>query len=372
MRVGVLFEYGSLNGGEFSMLAMLDHISRSVIQAVALCPDEGPLKEELIRREIPVFPWPKSVSGAWSDEDRRQQAQFLNQVIQDQKLHLLHANSLTMARRLGQISENLNCPATGHLRDMMSLSRSGIEGLSRLHRLAAVSEATRLDHIGQGLPEAKIKTIYNGVDLDRFRPLPPTGFLKAELGIPQQSHLAAVIGQICLRKGQDDFAAAAVLLKDEFPNLHFVMIGQRHSRKLESVQFDAAITERFQSAGLSHRLHRLEFRNDIPDLLREIDVLVHPARQEPLGRVLLEAAACGKPIMATNVGGTREILKHQQTALLVPPGRPEELSQGISFLLKNPQTAKHYGESAAIDIARRFPAQMAAQNMLMFWQQSEQ
>ena len=104
--------------------------------------------------------------------------------------------------------------------------------------------------------------------------------------------------------------------------MHYVIVGQRHSEKAESRQFATigqgharlACTQRARAAPA--RVHFLGVRNDVCRLLDELTLLVHPARQEPLGRVLLEAAAAGVAVIATDVGGTPEIFPPDNT----PPG----------------------------------------------------
>ena len=92
---------------------------------------------------------------------------------------------------------------------------------------------------------------------------------------------------------------------DDLP-FAWLIIGQRFSEKEESRQFEAGLHQ--AGAGpLAGRIHFLGVRDDIPEILNELTLLVHPARQEPLGRVLLEAAAAGVAVVATDVGGTREI-----------------------------------------------------------------
>ena len=99
---------------------------------------------------------------------------------------------------------------------------------------------------------------------------------------------------------------AAAQIADRMPNAHYVIIGQRHSEKTESRQFERDLLDASARA-LVGRVHFLGRRNDVGRLLAELTLLAHPARQEPLGRVLLEAVAAGVAVVATAVGGTPEI-----------------------------------------------------------------
>ena len=126
----------------------------------------------------------------------------------------------------------------------------------------------------------------------------------------------------------------------------FPGVGERSSRKAESVEFEAALHRAFEVAGISDRLHLLGNRNDVHLLLNEVDVLVHPAHQEPFGRVLLEASADGVPIVATDVGGTSEIIVDGMTGLLVPRADPKALAMSVVRILTDREAADRLGKAA--------------------------
>ncbi len=221
-------------------------------------------------------------------------------------------------------------PSVGHLRDIVQLSAASIRDLSGHRRLLAVSAATRDWYRSCGVPGERIWVEYNGVDLDRFRPQPPGGYLHAELGIDRRARLVSTIGQIGLRKGTDVFMAAAAQIAEAVSDVHFLIVGRRYSQKDEARAFEQRVRQQANCRVLRGRVHSLGVRTDIDCLLRELTVYVHAARQEPLGRVLLESAATGLAVVATDVGGTREIFDTcPPSALLVPPDAVEQLAQSI-------------------------------------------
>ncbi len=364
LRIGVLFEFGTLNGGERSLLAVLDQLAPQNVQPFAVCPPGSPLAEELNQRHWKTISPPEHwTKGTLPPET----VEFLNQWANENELHLLHANSLTMARRIGTICPDLKLPVTGHVRDIMSLSASSRAALQQLSGLVAVSEATRTALLQQGFPSSKIKTIYNGIDASRFRTPEFRNEFRRELGLADDALLAVNIGQICLRKGQDDFARAAVLLKDRMPNLHFLLVGQRHSTKPESIAFEEEVDAIFESAGLSDRYHRIPFHPKVSEVLSGADILVHSARQEPLGRVLLEAAACSVPIVATDVGGTPEILTHGVSAFLVPPNSSRALAEGIEWVLGTPNRSREFSLAAEKTVREQFSVSRSAEAIFDYW-----
>ena len=113
-----------------------------------------------------------------------------------------------MGRLSGPVAAGLSLPSVSHLRDIVSLSRQAIDDLNCHGRLLAVSEATWQFHVAQGLAAEKTFVLHNGVDLDQFRPRPPTSYLHRQLGVAPDVPLIATIGQISLRKGHDVLAAA--------------------------------------------------------------------------------------------------------------------------------------------------------------------
>lgn len=329
----LLCEYATLNGGERSMLATLPALLEEGYSIHVAAPAEGALADELRARGIDVIPLQATDEAGRrrsQDELRRQLAVILSA----QRPDLLHANSLAMGRLAGPVARELRVPSLAHLRDILRLSAQAVEDLNCNDRLLAVSEAARAFHVAQGLPSEKVQVLHNGVDLAEFRPRLATGYLHRELGIPPDSRLIATIGQIGLRKGQDVLLQAVPKALERFPEVHFLIVGERNSGKEESRAFEAKL-RRAANATAGH-VHFLGRRDDMPRLLNELTLLVHPARQEPLGRVLLEAAASGVAVVATDVGGTAEIFPPDAAAArLVPPNDAGSLALAIAELLED-------------------------------------
>lgn len=365
-KVLLFFEYGTLNGGEFSLLAMLKVLGQTEFEFVAAAPAEGMLTERLERCGIEVLP----LTLRDADGQKRPIEQInihLAERVRRVRPDLVHSNSLAMGRMVGRIASQLPVRCTSHLRDIIKLNKTVVSDLNRNAGLIAVSNATKQFHVEQGMSSDKIQVIYNGVDTDMFHPASGTGTLKRELGLSDSAVLMANIGQICLRKGQTLLARAAVGLAEEFPELNTVFIGERHSQKAESIAYEKAIGDIFRQAGVEDRLFCPGFRQDIPVILNEADILVHAAHQEPLGRVLLEAASCGQAIVATEVGGTAEILTDQVSALLVGPDDAEALTAAIRRMLTDRELRMRLGQHARMGAIDKFSLSEATAGVGMFW-----
>ena len=345
------------------MLAALKHLEH--FTPIAIAPETGPLADALREKQIAHLPF--TVHAAAGNISRDEVGSQLAEIIKRVQPNLLHANSLSLARLTGAFKEQLSLPCTGHLRDIIKLSKAAIADLNRNDGLIAVSAATRDFHVQQGLESERVAAIHNGVDLQAFCPQPKTGFLHKELGLPGDAKLIGTIGQICLRKGQDLLPKMASRLRCPEQQIHFVLVGERYSMKQESQQLDESITQGFAEYGLSDHFHRLGFRQDSAAILRELDLLLHPARQEPLGRVLLEAAASGCPIVATDVGGTREIVDHEQSALLFPVDDAERAAEQVERILASPDLAGRLTRAARERSERHFDITAATRNLEQFW-----
>jgi glycosyltransferase involved in cell wall biosynthesis len=364
-RIAIVCEYSTLNGGERSLLAVLEHVDRSQFDVHILAPPTGPLARELQRLAIAHIPLNlHDGAGRLSRDESLRRLEAACAALQPD---LVHANSLSMGRLTGALAQRLSIPCCAHLRDIIALSAAAVADLNRNTQLVAVSHATRDYHVARGIDPDRVQVIYNGVDVDAFRSRPAEGWLRRELGLPADRLIVATIGQICLRKGQDVLAEAAVLNAGLLPHVHYVFVGERYSSKPESVDFEQRIARRFVEAGIADRAHWLGYRDDVARLLNEIDLLAHPARQEPLGRVLLEAGAAGRPIVATNVGGTPEIVCDGASALLVPPGDAPSLAAAIRRLADDPGLRQRLGTAARQRITERFPITESAARLAHFW-----
>lgn len=349
------------------MLTTLEGIGQADFQVAVAAPAQGPLAEALRARGIEVEPF-----AAWDQAGtRRPQGALRSELaamLARRRPDLVHANSLAMGRLSGPVVAESETPSISHLRDILKLSTRAVADLNQHTRILAVSQAVRDFHAAQGLAPARLRVLYNGVDLARFHPRPATGFLHRELGLSHEARLLGAIGQIGLRKGLDVFAQAASRIARKMPDAHFLFVGERHSEKAESRAFEAELHR--AAGGLPRRFHFLGRRDDVPQLLNELTLLVHPARQEPLGRVLLEAAASGVAVVATDVGGTREIFPlESHSARLVAPGDAAALAAAVIDLLGDDVSRARIATEARRRAEEAFDAQQAAASLVLHYRQ---
>lgn len=370
MRVAIAFEYPTVSGGENSLLVALDWLLTGQrcrdLEVVGLCPPSGAVREKLRRLNLETYPFDRHAASS-----RDEQISRLKAAVTNTGVDLLHANSLSVGRLTGAAVDRLPCPSTAHLRDIQKLSRAAVRDLNQNRRLLAVSQATRDFHVRQGIFGDRCRVVYNGVsveaDPDSHRTVRRR--VRGELGIPDNATVLLTVGQIGLRKGLDVLGEAACRLRPPSGTLHWLIAGERFSTKQESIDFQQRVVSLFKSAEPAVATWWLGFRDDVPDLMRASDVLVHGARQEPLGRVLLEAAAHHLPVVATDAGGTCEIFEHGKSALLIPPDDALAVVTTVTRLMTDPEQRRRLAAEAATQVKQRFSIDSSAQQLAGVWRE---
>jgi glycosyltransferase involved in cell wall biosynthesis len=210
------------------------------------------------------------------------------------------------------------------------------------------------DAVGLGLTDI----LYSTVDLDDFKATRPRDATRAAFGIEPADVVVGMIGNVAPAKGQREFIEAAGLLsKRTGKRVRFLMVGRTLPLRVGYADEVKRLVDRL---GLGTQLVQLGYRNDIPDLLAAMDILVVPSLWEPLGVIVMEGMAMSKPIVASNTGGIPEMVCDGRDALLIPPSNPAAMAQAVESLLDSPQFALRLAESAHARMKATFAPEAAA------------
>jgi sugar transferase (PEP-CTERM/EpsH1 system associated) len=222
--------------------------------------------------------------------------------------------------------------------------------------LVAVSEEVRRWYEARGVGRGRWQVIYNSIPI----PPPPSpartrGPLHRELGLGEEP-VVAWVGRFVPAKAPEVFIEAMVAACRRVPGLKAVMIGDGPLRE----QVRAAIAAK----GLERHVVMTGLRQDVPELLVGMDVLVFSSTREGLSLAMLEAMALGVPVVATRVGGTPELIEDGVTGLLVEPEAPAALARRLVELLQDPARAAAIRQAARRVVEERFSAERMAQAYL--------
>lgn len=354
-------EYGVLNGGERSFLAIAPQLVEFGWQLQVLVPPDSEFEQALQAHRIPILPLLKQDSNG-QRKSLVEIRQLLTDQLQSARPALIHCNSISTSRWCGPVARHLGIPAIGYLRDILRLSRQAITDINQLDQLVAVSHATRDWHVNQGMDPAKVEVINNGVDLEIFAPAEDSqdNSTRAEFDFAESDPVVLFVGQIGMRKGIDLLIETFDRIANEIPTAQLLIVGERNSTKDEAIKFETGVHRTASESSAAGRIHWLGRRTDVAEIMRQADVLMHPARQEPLGRVLLEAAASGLPIVTTQVGGSPEILSSLEEFDLVQPLDSESLAKRTVDLLKHRQQRETISELLRQLAASRFSKSQCA------------
>ena len=209
--------------------------------------------------------------------------------------------------------------------------------------LVAVSESTRDDLVRQGYPGARITVVPNGVAVEPARPVR----LADGPTILEVARLAEVKGQATLIRAVQRLDATAVLVGRDLES------GGRYEDILRA---------------LGGRVVLAGYRSDVPALLAGCDVFCLPSRAEGMPLVVLEAMAQGKPVVATAVGGTPELVVDGETGLLVPPDDAEALAGALGRLLSDPELAQRMGAAGRARVERDFSLAASTARVLALYE----
>jgi glycosyltransferase involved in cell wall biosynthesis len=368
-RVLVVGEYGTLNGGENSFLAVAPALIKRGWEFCAAVPFDSDFANVLRSTGIEIH----DLSMQNPAGHRKTQSELRSDIAQLIGLvepELIHCNSLSTSRICAPVASELGLPSLGYLRDILKLSNRAVSDINQLDRIIAVSLATLQWHCDQGIDRDKTSVVYNGVNTDLFFPSGTFGQIETpcpirlELGIGADAPVLLFVGQIGIRKGVDTLVDAFLTVAESVPHVQLLIAGQRHSQKQEAIEYEVQLRTRTESSIHRHRIHWLGSRTDIAKLMRAATILVHPARQEPLGRVLLEAAASGLPIVTTRVGGSPEILQSPELeGLLVSPNDPIELSARILSLIGDARRMEGLGTQLRELAKRTFSIENCARQL---------
>jgi glycosyltransferase involved in cell wall biosynthesis len=199
-------------------------------------------------------------------------------------------------------------------------------------------------------PPQRLRVIRLGLDLGPFFAASQlVGPLRRELGFDDDVLLVGVVARVVAIKGPHVFLGAAARLKEQCPNVRFLVVGDGAFRpECEALA---------KALGLGGSVRFLGWRRDIPEVLSALDLVVLPTVMDFEGTpvALIEALATGRAVVATDVGGVVDVIRPGQTGLLVPPNDPSALADAMRRLLGDPRTRETFGRNGQELVRERYP-----------------
>ncbi len=268
---------------------------------------------------------------------------------------LVHANSIRAGLVAGLASRTGGAPTVVHARDALQGGPVGAvvrAGLRSARLVIAISRHVE-GSLGLGR-RPPVAVVHNPVDLARFDPARADGrALREQLGTP----LLGVIAQITPWKAQDDAIRALARVRETHPGAQLAIVGETkfvgRDVTFDNPAFRYGLDELAAELGVADAVHFLGEREDVPDVLAALDLLLVPSWQEPFGRTVIEGMAMGRVVLATAAGGPREIVHDGVDGVLLAPREPATWADAAARLLSAPAEMERLG-AAARESAQRF------------------
>jgi glycosyltransferase involved in cell wall biosynthesis len=217
------------------------------------------------------------------------------------------------------------------------------------------SEAIRRMVIADGVPAARVVTVHEGIDLGRVEAAPAAN-LHAELWLPHHAPVVGNVAALVPHKGHRHLIEAAAIVIQKVPDARFVIAGEGELR--------APLERQIKERRLEKHVFLAGFRPDILSVHKGFDIFVMSSVTEGLGTSLLDAMACGRPVVATTAGGMPEVVADGRTGILVPPRDHEAMASAIVTLLTDDAARADMGAAGLARVRTMFSAERMVQDTL--------
>lgn len=283
-------------------------------------------------------------------------ASALTKLVSKEKFEIVHAHmarDYPLAAYAVRRNPHARLVVTRHV--LFHLNRLHKITLAHVARVIAVSEAVARQLRAQALiaPE-KITVVHNGIDLKKLEAV-RARFNREEFcrrwGLPAERLLVASIGTLTVLKGHEDFLRAAAMLRNVSPSPFFIVSGTESSATME---YRRRLENLIRQLDLTDYVRLIGRMEDINELFCALDVFVSASHSESFGLAIVEAMAAGSGVVATETDGAREILRDENTGLLVPVGGVEQMARAINNLLVNQEQRTKIAANAQKEARQRF------------------
>jgi glycosyltransferase involved in cell wall biosynthesis len=347
-----------------SFLRRLKNAGRDVPLCTVTSRLDGPLAEDVRLAEVTRFDL-----GASRLADARALAR-LSALIRRKRFSVVHSHGqdATIVAALACAIHGIPLVVTRHVLEEQITgwrqrvrARGMTASLRRAHAVVAVSRATAVALKPTGIPPQRVRVIRNGIELERYATCSTAAGdrIRAEWGFSTDDPLVLMPAVMRDGKGHDLVLDAMQRIIAQVPRARLLLAG--------TGPLEPRLRERARVYGASVVL--LGHRTDVPELLNAADLVVLASQSEALPTVLMEAAAAGRPVVSTRVGGVDEVVVDRKTGYLVSPSDVAGLAGAVVALLRDRGLAEALGRAARAEAEARFSIDLQIQRTWELWRE---
>ena len=334
-------------GAENIVYLLCKHRDSSLFNYHVIVSESGPIVEKIRELEIPVsIIKMKGITDLWK-------VVILLPYVIKHNINLIHVHGARVNVFACLVSQMTGIPiiATEHninawRENLIMNTFDRIMGIMNKKRVAVSQGVAKSLIESRVVPKDKVTVIYNGIETSNFDDLPcAIKRVRKEFGINDTDILIGSVGRLSEEKGYKYLVEAAKIVCEKYNHAKIMIVGPGKLREV--------LYQQISKLNLRNKFILTGYREDIPEILQSFDIFVLPSLTEGLPLSLLEAMASGKPVVASAVGGTPEVIQHGVTGILVPPKDSQALAQGVISIIRD-KTYTLYGKAGKLLVQKNF------------------
>jgi glycosyltransferase involved in cell wall biosynthesis len=344
---------GSVGGGESHLLSLVQNLDKTIFEPVVLSFSEGQMVDELRQMKVKVYVLPSTRAFDFTTWGK------VSSIIKKENIQLVHAHGTRACTNVLFPARKNKIPFvyTIHgwsfhddqnffVKNVRIFSEKYFTSKSSCNISVSASNQLTGKKCISGFDST---IIYNGINLTRFHPQNGiTNHIRKELQAGEDAILFGSVARMTIQKNPLQLIEAFFEVAKLYPTVKLYMVGEGDLRE--------AAETLANSLNLNGKVYFCNFRSDVPDVLQALDVFCLPSLWEGMPISLLEAMAMKKPVIATRVDGSSEMIVNDENGLLIEPGNKEELVTAMKKMVADADARKKYAENARKTVEEKYDA----------------
>ena len=356
-RILYLHAGAEMYGADKILLELIKGLDSKEFEAHVILPNDGVLVEALrqVGAKVSVLDYPILRRKYFNPKgileylkSYRRYSQKIAQYVRGNGIDLVHNNTTAVLEGV-YLKRKVKLPLIWHVHEIIVKPKAISDFINFLmgryaDKIVTVSQAVA-SHVNQSpfIKEDQVQVIYNGVDNAVYHPM-QASTVRERFAIPEESLVIGMVGRVNAWKGQGDFLEAVTPILEQNPNSIAFLAGSAFSGEEWRVE---ELESTIAKSSVASQIKRVDYYEHTTELYNMFDIFVLPSTNpDPLPTVVLEAMACGKPVVGYRHGGVCEMVDEGTNGLLATPNQPAELSKAIQELADNTEKREQFGKAS--------------------------
>lgn len=356
-RILYLHAGAEMYGADKVLLELIKGLDSKEFEAHVILPNDGVLVEALrqVGAQVSVLDYPILRRKYFNPKGileylkfYRRYSQKIAQYVRENGINLVHNNTTAVLEGI-YLKRKVKLPLIWHVHEIIVKPKAISDFINFLmghyaDKIVTVSQAVA-SHVNQSpfIKEGQIQVIYNGVDNAVYHPMPASA-VREQFAIPEESLVIGMVGRVNAWKGQGDFLEAVTPILEQNSNAIAFLAGSAFAGEEWRVD---ELESKIAKSSVTSQIKRIDYYEHTNELYSMFDIFVLPSTNpDPLPTVVLEAMACGKPVVGYRHGGVCEMVDVGINGLLATPNQPAELLKVIQELVENPEKRNQFGQAS--------------------------